>query len=166
MTVVLIVRGLDLSVGSVLALSSVVMAMLMRDQYPIIPSLIVGLITTLACGLVNGLLIARAGILPFLVTLGMMSVARGIATLLTTGQYISFPKAERWFTTFGRFEFRLSVGDGVYGVPLPLLITLAVIALFAVLLAYWTPCMICADDKSGASHADLMIAVQAIARTS
>jgi hypothetical protein len=82
------------------------------------------------------------------------------------GQYISFPKAERWFTTFGRFEFRLSVGDGVYGVPLPLLITLAVIALFAVLLAYWTPCMICADDKSGASHADLMIAVQAIARTS
>lgn len=139
MTAVLIVRGLDLSVGSVLALSSVVMAMLMRDQYPIVPSLMAGLITALACGLVNGLLIAKAGILPFLVTLGMMSVARGIATLLTTGQYISFPKAERWFTKFGRFEFRLSIGDGVYGIPLPLLITLAVIVLFAVVLAYWTP---------------------------
>lgn len=139
MTVVLIARGLDLSVGSVLALSSVVMAMLMRDQYPIVPSLIAGLFTALACGLVNGLLVARAGILPFLVTLGMMSVARGIATVLTTGQYISFPKADRWFTKFGRFEFRFSIGDSFYGIPIPLVITLAVIAIFGLLLAYWTP---------------------------
>lgn len=139
MTVVLIARGLDLSVGSVLALSSVVMAMLMRDQYPIIPSLIAGLLTALACGLINGLLVARAGILPFLVTLGMMSVARGIATVLTTGQYISFPKADRWFTKFGRFEFRLPIGDSFYGIPLPLLIALAAITIFGLLLAYWTP---------------------------
>jgi ribose transport system permease protein len=139
MTIVLIGRGLDLSVGSVLALSSVVMAMLMRDQQPIVLALVLGLLTALACGLINGLLIARAGILPFLVTLGMMSLARGVATVLTTGQYISFPRADRWFSDFGRFEFRFQYGDTFYGLPLPLLITLAVITVFALLLTYWTP---------------------------
>jgi len=139
MTVVLIARGLDLSVGSVLALSSVVIAMLMRDGFPIVPALAAGLIIALLCGLVNGMLIAKAGILPFLVTLGMMSVARGVATLLTTGQYISFPRADRWFTHFGRYEFRLQIGDTFYGIPATLLVTLAVIAIFAVLLSHWTP---------------------------
>lgn len=139
MTIVLIVRGLDLSVGSVLALSSVIMAMLMRDSYPIPVALFAGLLTALLCGFINGFLIARWGILPFLVTLGMMSVARGVATVLTTGQYISFPRADRWFTQFGRFEFRLPVGDGFYGIPLSLLITLAAITIFALLLGYWTP---------------------------
>ena len=103
MTVVLIVRGLDLSVGSVLALASVTMALLMRDGTPVLPALALGLAVALACGFINGLLIVKGGILPFLVTLGMMSVARGLATVLTTGQYISFPHAERWFTQFGRF---------------------------------------------------------------
>ncbi len=139
MTMVLIVRGLDLSVGSVLALTSVVMALLMRDGFPVVPALLVGLLLALFCGLINGLLIVKAGILPFLATLGMMSIARGFATVLTTGQYISFPQAERWFTRFGRFEFRIPVGSMVYGLPLPLLITLAVITVFGLLLLFWTP---------------------------
>ena len=101
MTIVLIVRGIDLSVGSVMALSTVTMALLMRADVPVLPALGAGLIVALSCGLVNGLLIAKGGILPFLVTLGMMSVARGIATVLTTGQYISFPNAAPWFTQFG-----------------------------------------------------------------
>ena len=117
MTMVLIVRGIDLSVGSVLALASVVMALLMRDAVPVVPALAAGLAVALLCGLVNGLLIVKAGILPFLVTLGMMSVARGIATVLTTGQYISFPQAAPWFTQFGRFEFRIPIGAASYGLP-------------------------------------------------
>ncbi len=104
MTIVLIVRGIDLSVGSVLALSSVTMALLMRGGTPVVPALLAGLTVALLCGLVNGLLVAVVGILPFLVTLGMMSVARGVATVLTTGQYISFPNAAPWFTQFGRYE--------------------------------------------------------------
>jgi ribose transport system permease protein len=139
MTMVLIVRGLDLSVGSVLALTSVVMALLMRDGIPVLPSVIVGLLVALACGLVNGLLIAKAGILPFLVTLGMMSIARGLATVLTTGQYISFPHAARWFSQFGRYELSFSIGNTFYGFPVLLLITLATITVFGLLLSYWTP---------------------------
>jgi ribose transport system permease protein len=139
MTTVLIVRGLDLSLGSVLALTTVVMAILMRDGTPVIVALLAGLATALFCGLINGALIAKAKILPFLVTLGMMSVARGVATVLTTGQYISFPKAAPWFTQFGRFEFRLPIGDRLYGISLPLLIVLTVILLFAWLLSRWAP---------------------------
>ena len=139
MTMVLIVRGLVLSVGSVLALASVVMALLMRDGIPVLPSLIVGLMVALACGLVNGLLIAKAGILPFLVTLGMMSIARGLATVLTTGQYISFPHAARWFSQFGRYELSFSIGNTFYGFPVLLLVTLATITVFGLLLSYWTP---------------------------
>lgn len=137
MTVVLIVRGIDLSVGSVLALTSVTMALLMRDNVGVVPALLLGLFVAFACGLVNGLLVAKWSILPFLVTLGMMSVARGIATVLTTGQYISFPRADRWFTQFGRYEFRFQIGDAFYGVPLSLLVVLAVVAGFAYLLTNW-----------------------------
>lgn len=139
MTIVLIVRGIDLSVGSVLALTTVVMALLMRSGLPIIPSLLAGLGTSLFCGFVNGFLVVRFGLLPFLVTLGMMSVARGLATVLTTGQYISFPNVEPWFTQFGRFEFSLPIGHSVYGLPLALLMTLAAIAFIGLLLTTWTP---------------------------
>ncbi|OSP55900.1 hypothetical protein BV911_05440 [Pseudoruegeria sp. SK021] len=139
MTTVLIVRGLDLSVGSVLALSSVVMAMLLRDGYPVFPSLLAGLAIALLCGFINGLLVVKAGILPFLVTLGMMSAARGFATVLTTGQYVSFPQAPRWFSRFARQEFGFHIGDMFYGIPALLLITLGVTLVYGLLLANWVP---------------------------
>jgi ribose transport system permease protein len=139
MTTVLIVRGLDLSVGSVLALTSVVLAMLLREGTPVAVALLLSLGTALLCGLINGFFVAKMKILPFLVTLGMMSVARGLATVLSTGQYISFPQAPQWFTQFGRFEFRLPLFDRFYGVPLPLIIVLVTVAIFAVLLSRWAP---------------------------
>ena len=139
MTTVLIVRGLDLSVGSVLALSSVVMALLMRDGFPVVPSVIASLGVALFCGLINGVLIVKAGILPFLVTLGMMSAARGVAVLLTSGQYISFPQAPRWFSTFARHEFGFQTADMYYGIPVLLVITLGVTLIYGLLLSNWVP---------------------------
>jgi ribose/xylose/arabinose/galactoside ABC-type transport system permease subunit len=139
MTIVLIVRGIDLSVGSVMALSSVTMALLMRADVPVVPALVAGLLVALLCGLINGTLIAIVGILPFLVTLGMMSVARGIATVLTTGQYISFPNAPAWFTQFGRYEFKIPNGAGYYGLPVTLIMGLAVVVIMSALFAYWAP---------------------------
>ncbi len=139
MTIVLIVRGIDLSVGSVLALSSVTMALLMRADTPVFPALLAGLIVALVCGLVNGFLVAVIGILPFLVTLGMMSVARGVATVLTTGQYISFPHTPAWFTQFGRYEFQIPNGSGFYGVPVILIIGIAMALITGLLFSRWTP---------------------------
>lgn len=138
MTMVLIVRGLDLSVGSVMALLSVVMALFLQAGVPIPVALAAGLALAIVVGLINGLLVTKVGILPFLVTLGTMSIARGVATVLSTGQYVSFPAADRWFTQFGRFEFRLMLGGQQYGFPVTLLVTLTVVALFGFLLSRWT----------------------------
>jgi ribose transport system permease protein len=137
MTTVLILRGIDLSVGSVLALSSVVMALLMQAGIAVVPSLFAGLVVVLACGFFNGFLTAVVGILPFLVTLGMMSLARGAATVMTSGKYISFPNTSEWFISFGRLEIPFWHGAMTYGFPVPLLIVLLITALYAVLLKRW-----------------------------
>ncbi|MCW2308521.1 ABC transporter permease [Rhodobium gokarnense] len=139
MTTVLIVRGLDLSVGAVMALSSVVMALLLRAGVPVLPSVLGGLVVALACGFTNGFFIVRVGILPFLVTLAMMTAARGVATVLTTGQYISFPTAPRWFSRFARNEFVFQIGDASYGVPVLLIVTLTATLVFGLLLSNWVP---------------------------
>jgi len=139
MTVVLIVRGLDLSVGSVLALTSVALAMLLRDGVPVFLALVLSLGVALLCGAINGVLIVKTRLLPFLVTLAMMTAARGVATVLTTGQYVSFPHAPRWFSKFAREEIRFPVGDMVYGLPNMLLVTIAVTMLFGLLLWRWAP---------------------------
>lgn len=139
MTVVLIVRGLDLSVGSVLALTSVVLAMLLRDGVPVPIALALSLVTALFCGALNGLLVVKGRLLPFLVTLGTMTVVRGIATVLTTGQYVSFPHAARWFGKFARFEIGIPFGGAVYGMPVVLMTTLLVTSIFGFLMWRWAP---------------------------
>jgi len=140
MTTVLILGGLDLSVGAVMALLSVVMALLMRADVAVPLALFIGLLVAVGCGLFNGLLVTRLRLLPFLVTLGLMSLARGLATVMTTGQYISFPSASEWFIRFGRLEIPLWHGQTmVYGLPVPLLLALMVMALYAALLQRWVP---------------------------
>jgi ribose transport system permease protein len=139
MTVVLIVRGLDLSVGSVLALTSVVLAMLLQDGVPIPLALAISFVAAMMCGAVNGLLVVKGRLLPFLVTLGTMTVARGIATVLTTGQYVSFPQAARWFSKFARYEVGIPIGGSVYGMPVTLLVTLFTAITFGFLMWRWAP---------------------------
>ena len=139
MTVVLIVRGIDLSVGAVLALSSVIIALLLKDGYSVFVAGGGGLLVALLCGYINGFLVVRVGILPFLVTLAMMISARGIATVLTTGQYISFPAAPRWFSKFARHEYVLQIGDSAYGVPMLLIVTFVITLVFGYLLQNWIP---------------------------
>jgi ribose/xylose/arabinose/galactoside ABC-type transport system permease subunit len=82
---VIIGRGIDLSVGSVIGLSAVIAAVVIRDTGIETVGLAAGLATGLACGIVNGLLYTRLRINPFIATLGTLSVARGIALLMTGG---------------------------------------------------------------------------------
>ena len=82
---VIIGRGIDLSVGSVIGLSAVVAAVVIRDTGIESVGLVAGLLTGLVCGIVNGLLYTRLKINPFIATLGTLSVARGIALLMTGG---------------------------------------------------------------------------------
>jgi ribose/xylose/arabinose/galactoside ABC-type transport system permease subunit len=87
MTLVIITAGIDLSVGSVLALSAVVASSFAHPgTHPLVVPVLLGLLVGLVCGTVNGVLIAKKRLAPFIVTLGMMTVARGMALVYTNGR--------------------------------------------------------------------------------
>jgi ribose transport system permease protein len=120
MTFVIITAGIDLSVGSVLALAGVVMGSLLTVSHISLPLAIVGgVIAGLLLGLFNGFLIAYADIPPFIVTLGMYSAARGMALVMTNGLSISIRAP----------EFRLIAEGDVLGFPVPLIIAAVAVAL-------------------------------------
>jgi ribose transport system permease protein len=87
MTLVMIVGGIDLSVGSVMALSGALLGVsLAQWHWPLAPALAACLLTGLLCGLVNGLITTQWKLPSFIVTLGMLEVARGAAYLMTNSQ--------------------------------------------------------------------------------
>ncbi|MGE0791970.1 MAG: ABC transporter permease [Sandaracinaceae bacterium] len=88
MTFVMISGGIDLSVGSIIALVSVVTAVLLREGAPELVALLGGLAVGAAAGALNGLLITRLSIVPFIVTLGAMGIARGVAKWLADEQTV------------------------------------------------------------------------------
>jgi ribose/xylose/arabinose/galactoside ABC-type transport system permease subunit len=110
-TFVLLTAGVDLSLGSVVALSGVACATFAHpgDQ-PVFVPIAVGLLTGAACGLVNGVLVTRGGVAPFIVTLGMMTVARGLALIVSGGRPVANMSD----------ELTALAGD-FYGVPIPVL---------------------------------------------
>jgi ribose transport system permease protein len=103
MTLVIIAGGIDLSVGSVIALGTVVIALLIEHHQPAWLAAVVGIATAALCGAFSGLLITRLRLMPFVVTLGMMGALRGIAKGLCGEQPI-YPD-ETWLNglmTLGR----------------------------------------------------------------
>jgi len=117
MTMVMVSGGIDLSVGSVLALSGVVGAFAMVNGAPVVLGVAAAIATGAACGFLNGMAVALLRIPPFIVTLGAMGIHRGIALLATDGKaVVGVP------TSFGH----LAEGN-LFGVlPVPLLIVLLV----------------------------------------
>jgi len=89
MTFVILSGGIDLSVGSIVALSGVVLGALLQGGQPLAVALPAALAVGLACGLLNGALVSVGRLPPFIATLGMMSVARGAALLFTEGRPVS-----------------------------------------------------------------------------
>ncbi len=91
MTMVIVAAGIDLSVGSIIALSTVVIALLLkRDVSPLLSAL-GGVAAAAACGLANGVLITRLRVVPFIVTLGTMLIVRGAAKGLADERRIEAP---------------------------------------------------------------------------
>jgi len=79
MTIVIVAGGIDLSVGSMIALTTVVVAQLLRTGVSPLAAALGGIAAAASCGLVNGVLITRLRVVPFIVTLGTMLVIRGAA---------------------------------------------------------------------------------------
>jgi ribose transport system permease protein len=116
MTYVILSGGIDLSVGSIVALSGVVLGVLLQDAQSAPLAIAAALAVGVACGLVNGSLVSWGGLPPFIVTLGMMSVARGAALLFTEGRPVSGFDA----------GFRSLATGEVAFIPAPIVITLLV----------------------------------------
>lgn len=97
MTMLLASGGFDLSVGSVLALASTIVALLIIDGWPIPLAVLAALALGAAIGLANGLVVTKINVNPLVATLGSMSIARGIALVLTEGFSLSnLPAAFAW----------------------------------------------------------------------
>ena len=100
MTFVILTAGIDLSVGAVLALSAVVTASLLQQDLPVALAMAAGLGLGAVLGLVNGSIISRTRVPPFIATLGMMTVARGLTLTFTQGRPITgLPPAFRFIGT-------------------------------------------------------------------
>jgi len=106
---VIIARGLDLSVGSVLGLSAVISAFVAQATGNQVLALGAGLGTGIAVGMVNGLLFTRLNINPFIATLGTLSVARGLALLITGGIPISYSGWAQYIGAGRIFEVPVSL---------------------------------------------------------
>ena len=105
MTLVIITGGIDLSVGSVLAFSMMVMGFMERYWHVPLPLAIgIALLTGAACGAVSGMLVSYARIPPFIATLALMSIGRGFANMLTNGrQVVGYPDSFTNFATVRNF---------------------------------------------------------------
>ena len=131
MTLVIITGGIDLSVGSVLCLCSMVLAVVMHAGYSIEIGIAAAVATALVIGAFNGILIAYLGFPPFVVTLGMLSVARSLA-MVASGNTVVFQ--------FGPDHDRLlALGGGawLFGIANPVLYMI-VLALLTGFVLRWT----------------------------
>lgn len=125
MTIVILSKGIDLSVGSIIAFSSVVMAGTM-EIYGLVPGLFAGIFTGMAMGLFNGLIISKGKVPPFVATLGTMTIGRSFTLIYTGGLPFSvFPPG-----------FEVIGANYLLGIPIPVLIALFMFLLCKFFLEY------------------------------
>jgi ribose transport system permease protein len=131
MTLVIITGGIDLSVGSVLCLCSMILAVVMHAGYSIEVGIAAAIITALIVGAFNGILIAYLGFPPFVVTLGMLSIARSLAMVASNNTVV--------FEFGPDHEQLLALGGGAwfFGIANPVLYMI-VLALITGFVLRWT----------------------------
>jgi ribose transport system permease protein len=129
MTFVILTKGIDLSVGSILGVCAVTSALLIASGWPIPVVIAITLLIGTAMGAVNGIGITLGGVPPFIMTLGMMVMGRGLAMTIANGEPIGLGGAAASFMWLGR--------GAVLGVPVPVWI-FAVVAAVAIFVLRYT----------------------------
>jgi len=125
---VIITGGIDLSVGSVMGLSGLASAMLLARNVPVPLAVLGGLFVGFLVGLLNGLMVTKGRLPPFIATLGSMLMARGLCYGLTGGWPVrGLPQS---FRDLGQYDAPI----GPFGVPLPLIFMLAFAVIMAIFL--------------------------------
>jgi ribose transport system permease protein len=129
-TFVIITGGIDLSVGTVMTLSSVMTAVAITNLgLPIPVGVVVGILTGGLMGLLNGVLIARLGLPPFIATLGTLNIARGLALVITQTRPIYFTDTPEFNQGVMGNLFGIKI-SGEFGIP-----NIAIIMFIAVIIA-------------------------------
>lgn len=124
MTLVIATRGIDLSVGTIMAIAGAVAAWAITSGFGLTASLALAIGAGLLAGFWNGCLVAIVGIQPIVATLILMTSGRGIAQLITEGRILTFSDASLAF-----------LGSGtVFGVPFPTILWIATAVIVAVLM--------------------------------
>ena len=127
MTFVILTGGIDLSVGSILALSSALTAGLLGSGMPVTLAILISLILGCILGVMNGLLISYGKLAPFIVTLATMTIFRGATLVYTNGNPITKGLSDTFL-----FQF---LGQGyIVGIPFPVIIMFIVFIILYVLL--------------------------------
>jgi ribose/xylose/arabinose/galactoside ABC-type transport system permease subunit len=130
MTFVILTGGIDLSVGSILGLVAVVAAQQLQNGVGTLAVVLLALLLGIGLGLINGLGITLGGVPPFIMTLGMLVMARGAALTYAEGQPVSLGDAKDRFAWLGRGE--------IGGIPVPVFIFAIVAIVSAIVLRYTT----------------------------
>ena len=129
-SMVIIIGGIDLSVAATMALAGLVSGFCMQVGWPVPLAIGAGLLVGVLMGVLNGVLVARVRLQPFIVTLGTMSIARGVAFGLSKGWSVTnMPEA---FLRLGQADAAL----GPWLIPLPFMIALGVALLVRLLLGH------------------------------
>jgi ribose transport system permease protein len=123
MTFVLLAAGIDLSVGSIMFIAAVVAGKIVLGGFSLPLAVLAILLVGIACGLLNAVLITGLGMIPFVVTLAMQYVGRGLGLMITETRAMNLPESLR----------RLGSG-GVLGVPFPILVFSGVLVLAHIVL--------------------------------
>lgn len=124
MTLVIATKGIDLSVGAIIAIAGASAAWAVSAGYGLGPAIVIALTAGIACGMWNGVLVSIIGIQPFVATLILMTAGRGIAQLITEGRILTF--------TDPGFAW---IGSGtLFGLPVPVWLWLVTGILIALLM--------------------------------
>jgi len=124
-TFVIITGGIDLSLGSMVAVTGVTAAMLAHpNTFPIALPIFAGLLSGLLMGVFNGFIIIKSNIAPFIVTLGTMTIGRGLALILSKGRPVSNLSD----------SFNFIGGGNVLGIPFPIIVLILIFAICSITL--------------------------------
>ena len=112
MTLIIVSGGIDLSVGSVIALCSVVGALLIQQGWPVVAVVVAVIASGGLIGLLNGAAIAGLRMTPFIITLGTLGIARGAAKWLANNETVNYDASpiNHWMTTADPFGWALPAG--------------------------------------------------------
>lgn len=124
-TFVIITGGIDLSLGSMVAVTGIVASLLAHpDDYPVIVPVLAGLLAGIGMGAFNGTIITKSKVPPFIVTLGTMTIGRGLALILSKGRPISNLSD----------SFNFIGGGAVWGIPFPIIVLVVAFTVCSVVL--------------------------------